>query len=88
MTARLVISFILHLFALILLFLPNQLQGPVTMTIKTFSIRAVDFAAILLILAVSIYLFTYLLVCLKAQMKQIRPTTDETVDNQVIDSQE
>ncbi len=77
MQKRLTFTFLLHLFGLSLLLIPNQFQGPVVFTIFDIPLRVLDAVAVILIVAASVYLYTSLFLCLRAQKRQARQLSVE-----------
>ncbi|PKM81583.1 MAG: hypothetical protein CVU89_08805 [Firmicutes bacterium HGW-Firmicutes-14] len=72
MRERLIFTFLVHLLGIIFLLVPNRFQGTVVTSVYDIPLRVLDTVAIVMIFAASMYLYSYLFVCLKAQLKEVQ----------------
>lgn len=77
MKKTLVFIFMLHVFCLSLLAVPNQYQGPVMLTTTGVQLRALDVAAIVMIILGSAYLNIYIVRHYLPQIKKLRQLLKE-----------
>lgn len=68
--------FVLHLFCLVMLLLPDNIQGPVVYNASGVNFRTLDVTAILLIIAGSAYLFGHIFTQYKSQINNIKKQID------------
>lgn len=79
MWGKFTVAFLFHLGGLILLLLPNRLQGQVVTRLLGVPLRALDVTGIILIVVGSVFLNVYLLTSFRRQAEQIKqmPPKDE-----------
>ncbi|PKM47205.1 MAG: hypothetical protein CVV03_04280 [Firmicutes bacterium HGW-Firmicutes-8] len=72
MQKRLISTFLIHLFGISLLLIPNRFQGPVVAIVSGVSFRVVDAISIILLVSATVFLYTSLILCLRAQLKLVK----------------
>lgn len=72
MWAKLTVTFLFHLVGLILLLLPNRLQGQVMARLLGIQLRTLDVTGIILIVVGSVFLNVYLFTSFRRQAEQIK----------------